>query len=122
MPCVYHSSIDTKNVMTRNTRRMGKSGVSPIGEILKEVFPASAMPKGLGEEMQVLGIWAAAVGPDIAKNANPKTMRNGILFVETRHPVWNTELQAKSHLIRRKLNERIGAELVREIHFRLARA
>ncbi len=124
MPCIYHSSIDTKNDMIRFPKRSSprsKGGLTPIGDILKEIFPAEAMPKGMGEELRVLGAWPGAVGPEIAKNAVPKSFRNGILFVETKHPVWTTELQTKNHLIRKKLNEKLGLEMVREILFRQAR-
>lgn len=109
--------------MIRSPKRPSgkKSGLTPIGEILKEILPANAMPKGLGDELRVLGAWPGAVGSEVAKNASPTTFRGGILFVETKHPIWATELQGKSHLIRRKLNEKLGAELVREIQFRLAR-
>ena len=58
---------------------------------------------------------------EIAKNANPKTLKNGILFVETRHPVWTAELSSRRHSIRKKLNEALGKDLIREIHFRQAR-
>lgn len=107
--------------MKRSKRREGPTGVSAIGDILKEIFPAHAMPKGLDEELKVMGAWAKAVGPEITKNAIPKFLRNGILFVETRHPIWTVELQAKSHLIREKINRQIGANLVQEIQFRQAR-
>lgn len=107
--------------MKRSKRRSAGSGVSPIGDILKQIFPSHAMPKGLNEELMVMGAWAKAVGPEITKNAVPKSLRNGILFVETRHPIWTVELQAKSHLIREKINRQIGADLVQEVQFRQAR-
>jgi predicted nucleic acid-binding Zn ribbon protein len=105
----------------KRRRPNDKRGLTPIGDILKELFPVEAMPKGMNEELRVLGAWATSVGPEIAKNASPKTLRNGILFVETRHPVWASELQTKSHLIRKKINETLGADFVREIQFRVAR-
>ncbi len=79
------------------------------------------MPKIVGDEIRVFGAWAKAVGQEISRQAKPKYFRNGILFVETSHPAWTTELQSKRHLIQRKLNESLGQEVVREIHFRQAR-
>lgn len=91
-----------------------------MGESLQE-FLRQVMPKHLSEEIRVFGAWPAAVGAEIAKQAQPKSFRNGMLFVETRHPVWNTELTAKRHLILKKINESLGDTVVREIHFRQGR-
>ncbi len=93
---------------------------SLIGDVLKGFFEQK-MPKGLGDESAVFGAWPKAVGSDITRHATPVFFKNGILFVETRHPMWTSELTNKRHLIQRKLNETIGKELVREIHFRLGR-
>lgn len=97
-----------------------KSGPVALGNVLQEFF-RGAMPKGLGDEVKVFGAWSKAVGQEISKQAKPKGFRNGILFVETMHPLWTTELQAKRHQIQKRLNEEIGHALVREIHFRQAR-
>jgi predicted nucleic acid-binding Zn ribbon protein len=95
-------------------------GPTRIGEILKTFFE-NKVPPSLNEESRVFGAWSKAVGSDVSRQANPVSFRNGILFVETRHPVWTSELNARRHLIQRKLNAAVGAELVREIHFRLAK-
>lgn len=94
-----------------------KSGPSPIGDLLKE-FLKTAMPKNMGEEIRVFGVWPSAVGTEISRQAQPRALKNGILFVETRHPIWTTELTAKRHQILRKLNEALGQDVVKEIHFR----
>jgi predicted nucleic acid-binding Zn ribbon protein len=95
-------------------------GPSRIGDILKAIFD-DKVPKTMSDETRVFGAWPKAVGADVSKQANPTSFRNGILFVETRHPVWTSELNSKRHLIQRKLNESLGKDLVREIHFRLAK-
>jgi len=91
-----------------------------MGDILQE-FLKNAMPKHMGDEIRVFGAWPKAVGPEISKQALPKFFRNGILFVETRHPVWTMELTGKRHLIKKRLNEALGSEVVREIQFRQGR-
>jgi len=97
-----------------------KSGPSPIGDLLKD-FLKTAMPKNLNEEVRVFGAWPTAVGQDVSRQAQPRAFKNGILFVETKHPIWTTELTAKRHLILRRMNETLGAELVKDIYFRQAR-
>jgi predicted nucleic acid-binding Zn ribbon protein len=97
-----------------------KSGPAPIGDLLKE-FMNHAMPKTLNEEVRVFGAWPKAVGADVSRQAQPKAFKNGILFVETRHPIWTTELTAKRHLILRRMNQTLGREMVKDIYFRQAR-
>lgn len=97
-----------------------KSGPSAIGDLLKE-FLSTAMPKNLNEEVRVFGAWPGAVGQDVSRQANPKAFKNGILFVETKHPIWTTELTARRHLILRRMNEALGKEVVKDIYFRQAR-
>lgn len=82
----------------------------------------TAMPKAVGEEMRVFGAWPKAVGQDISRQAKPIGFRNGILFVETKHPIWTTELTAKRRQIQKKLNEALQQEIVRDIHFRQAKS
>lgn len=96
-------------------------GPDSIGAILK-TFLDKNMPKSMGDETQVFGAWAKAVGREVSRQAAPLSFRNGILFVETRHPVWTAELTSKRHIIQRKINQALGKEAVREIHFRLAKS
>lgn len=77
------------------------------------------MPQSLGEETKVFAQWSKAVGPDVAKHAKPSSFRNGILFAETSHSTWNMELSNRKTVIIKKLNDALGKELVRDIHFRI---
>ena len=93
---------------------------SRIGDLLKGFFEEK-MPKTVGDEINVFGAWSKAVGADVSRQASPRSFRNGILFVETRHSMWTSELSARRHLIQRKINEALGKEVVRDIHFRVGR-
>lgn len=103
--------------------RPTKKNVPPsrIGDVLKGFFDRH-MPKAVGDETRVFVAWPKAVGTKIARQASPRSFRNGILFVETRHSMWTAELTSQRHLIQRRLNEALGRELVREIHFRVGRS
>jgi predicted nucleic acid-binding Zn ribbon protein len=96
-------------------------GPESVGAVLKTFFEQK-VPRNLSEETRVFGAWPKAVGSDVSRQANPVSYKNGILFVETRHPVWTAELTGKRHVILRKLNEALGASLVREIYFRQAKS
>jgi predicted nucleic acid-binding Zn ribbon protein len=102
------------------TPKRKSRGPERVGDLLKTFFD-DKLPKTIGEEGRVFGAWSKAVGADVARQASPKFFKNGILFVETRHPVWTAELNSRRHLLQRKLNEALGKDVVREIHFRQAK-
>lgn len=90
-----------------------------IGDLLQEIL--KKMPPHLSEELSVIREWDKVVGQEIARQTKPQSMKSGILFVQTTHPIWTIELQSKSHLICKKLNAALGKILVKEIRFRQAR-
>ena len=69
---------------------------------------------------QVFYLWPSIVGSDIARHAQPVSLRNGFLIVAVDHPVWLQEL-ARYHkpLILQKVQERVGKKTVRDIVFRI---
>lgn len=93
---------------------------SKIGDLLRD-FLDKSMPKSLGDETKVFGAWPSAVGQEVNRQAKPTAYRNGVLFVETKHPIWTTELTAKRHIILKKLNGALGSDMVKDIHFRQAK-
>lgn len=95
-------------------------GPELIGNLLKTFFE-DKLPKTLGEEARVFGVWSKAVGGEVSRQAMPSSFRNGILFVETRHSVWTVELTSRRHVILRKLNEALGSPIVRDIRFHQAK-
>lgn len=103
-----------------NKNKTKPSGPTSLSDLIQD-FLQVKMPTSMGEEVRVFGEWPKAVGSEISRQAEPKTFRNGILFVETRHPIWTTELQSKSHLIKKRINDALGSDVVKEIHFRQAR-
>jgi predicted nucleic acid-binding Zn ribbon protein len=72
------------------------------------------------QQSQVFHSWSSIVGSDIAKHAQPVSLRNGLLVVGVDHPVWLQEL-SRYHkpLILQKVQERVGKKAVRDICFRI---
>ena len=72
------------------------------------------------QQSQVFYLWPNIVGVDIARHAQPVSLRNGILVVAVDHPVWLQEL-SRYHkpLIVQKVQERVGKKTVRDIVFRI---
>ena len=62
--------------------------------------------------------WREIVGEQIARVAVPQRVENGILFVHVDSGPWRAELAARRLDLQRKVNEAIGANVVKEIRFR----
>lgn len=72
------------------------------------------------QQSQVFYLWSNIVGSDIARHAQPVSLRNGILIVAVDHPVWLQELSRYyKPLIQQKVQERVGKKAVRDIIFRI---
>jgi predicted nucleic acid-binding Zn ribbon protein len=100
---------------------MSKDQPMSLGAVLKEILARRSPMNIVGKELRIWEEWDKAVGAEIAKNARPQQLRAGILWVETKHPLWATELQYRGEAIRQKLNEAVGEELVKEIRARVGR-
>lgn len=59
--------------------------------------------------------WAEIVGESIASNAEPTSLRKGILRVRATSPTWAQELTYLASEIKTRANHLTGAEVVREV-------
>ena len=88
-----------------------------------KLVPLAMKQLGLEQRLhqsQVFQLWQTMVGADIARHAQPISLRNGVLIVAVDHPVWLQEL-SRYHkaLIVQKVQERVGKKTVRDIVFRI---
>ncbi len=90
--------------------------------------PADVLPKlmqrlGLRErlhETEVLEAWSKIVGDFIAAHSSPVALREGILYVRVLQPALHYELEQVSKIeILRKLKQRFGGKVVRDVRFRI---
>jgi len=66
---------------------------------------------------RVWTFWADAVGPAVAAHAEPASFRDGVLSVRVAGAAWMQELQFMQQELRERLNERLGAPLIRDVYF-----
>lgn len=59
--------------------------------------------------------WAEIVGDSVATNAEPTSLKKGILRVRATSPVWAQELTYLTSEIRSRANAIAGADVVREV-------
>jgi len=88
-----------------------------------EIVPLVMKQLGLEQRLQqsqVFFLWPNIVGTDIAKHAQPVSLRNGQLIVAVDHPGWLEEL-VRYHkvMILQRVQDRLGKKTVRDIRFRI---
>lgn len=71
-------------------------------------------------EAEVIEAWSKIVGEFIASHSAPVALREGVLYVRVLQPALHYELEQVSKIdIVRKLKQRFGPKIVRDVRFRL---
>ncbi|HVF71433.1 MAG TPA: DUF721 domain-containing protein [Chthoniobacterales bacterium] len=90
--------------------------------------PAELLPKlmqqlGLSDrlhETEVMAAWKQIVGDFIAAHSAPITLRAGVLIVRVLQPALHYQFEQISKAeILRKLKQRFGTKIIREVRFRV---
>lgn len=87
-----------------------------ISDIIRDILKN----RGWGakvEEHKVFSVWGEVVGDRVAKNSAPKQINRGALVVITKNPTWTQQLTMMKEKIIKKLNKRLGDDIVKEIRF-----
>lgn len=77
--------------------------------------------RGLAErlrEAEIWRLWPEVVGQTVATRAQPLRIINGILTVAVSSGPWMQELNFLKEVMKEKLNERLGGEVVKDIFLR----
>ena len=71
-------------------------------------------------ESEIIGAWEQIVGGFIAAHSTPVALRDRILYVRVLQPALHYELeQVSKPEILRKLKQRFGGKVIRDIRFRI---
>jgi predicted nucleic acid-binding Zn ribbon protein len=88
-----------------------------------EVLPRLMQRLGLKDRLQeteVIEAWSKIVGEFIAAHSAPVALRESVLYVRVLQPALHYELEQISKIdILRKLKQRFGSRVVRDIRFRV---
>lgn len=92
-------------------------------QLVADLLPKVMQKLGLKERLQeseVLSAWKALVGDFIAAHSCPISLRDGILYVHVLQPALHYELEriTKPQILR-KLKQRFGGRVIRDLRFRL---
>ncbi len=96
------------------------ASIEQLGAVLDKSLKRLELAPRL-DEYGVWPVWNDVVGQPIARNAQPEKIRNGTLFVKVSSSVWMQQLQFMKELITEKLNQRLGALVVKNIFFVVGR-
>jgi predicted nucleic acid-binding Zn ribbon protein len=98
-------------------RRAKSRRLEPIGGILAEALDRLGLSAQV-REYQAVGIWDRTVGEPTCRHTRAWAIENGVLIVLADSHVWIQELTFLKSDILRRLNERLGGEIVKDIRFR----
>jgi predicted nucleic acid-binding Zn ribbon protein len=91
----------------------------PLSDLLPKVMQKLGLKERL-QESEVIGAWKALVGDFIAAHSAPVALHEGILYVRVLQPALHYELErVNKPEILRKLKQRFGARVIRDLRFRL---
>ena len=69
------------------------------------------------EEQLLLDVWQKAVGPQISVQTRPDRLKRNTLFVKVSSSVWMHQLHILKQDIIEKINQLLGKDLIKNIHF-----
>lgn len=69
------------------------------------------------KQYSAIDLWPEIVGKNISRNTEAVDIRHGVLMVKASNSTWRQELMFKKEDILKKLNEKIGNKLIRDIRF-----
>jgi len=102
--------------MKRSERPPMKSPAA-VGELLGELLSRQGLEEKF-EEYRVWLVWEACVGPQIAANATPLRLRDGVLEVRVSQPVWMQQLQLLKPQLLAKLNRQLDGAPLKDLYLK----
>jgi len=101
----------------------GKTIVHNRWAMPAELLPSLMQRLGLKErlhETEIAEAWSKIVGEFIAAHSTPVALREGVLYVRVLQPALHYELEQISKIdIVRKLKQRFGGKIIRDVRFRV---
>ena len=87
-------------------------------EQLKSALNTALKRENLDKAMRqnkALFIWEDVVGKPVAKNCTPEEVKQGVLIVRAKTPVWRNEIAIKKKEIVEKLNSKVGKKIIMDM-------
>jgi predicted nucleic acid-binding Zn ribbon protein len=100
---------------------MGRyGGPAALADVLQKVMSERGLGSG-GTLARLLGLWAGAVGENVARHSSPAMLKGGRLTITVDGSAWMHQLSMLSQTIIEQVNAALGKDEVAELHFRLGK-
>ena len=96
---------------------MRKSNTEKLSEVLRQYIEQNKLQPKLSE-LNIVDSWEQLMGKTVASYTEDLRISNGTLFVKVSSPILRNELVMGREIIKKRLNESAGAEVIRQIVFR----
>ena len=103
-------------------RRRRFAGDEQAPRTMPEILDSWLAAEGLGELRWLTAIrseWEELVGPEIARHASPRGLKDGVLVVAVDHGGWATELKFQERRLIKRLEEQFGRGVVSAVEARV---
>lgn len=107
----------TNTMSSRSTarrRQIAPNEPVSLGQSLQRLISDLGIEMRLSER-KVIMLWEEVVGPEIARATEPDRMTRGSLHIRVKTAPWRHALMFQREEIRRKLNGRMGEDLIKQI-------
>jgi predicted nucleic acid-binding Zn ribbon protein len=92
--------------------------IDKLSKTLARILKARGL-EGRLHEYRIFGLWGRAVGPAIARHAQPRALRGRKLALIVDSPAWMQQLSLMKPELIEKLNRELGAETIGDLTMRL---
>jgi predicted nucleic acid-binding Zn ribbon protein len=97
----------------------GRGGCAALRELLSRALGEQGLAQRLDRRLPTQ-LWNDAVGPEIARRAQPTVLAAGVLHVLVQDRNWRDQLDAMRMMLIARLNQRLGRPLIKELRFGMA--
>ncbi len=94
-----------------------KDNIQSLGDALKQLVQSLGIENQI-EQYKIFDVWNEAVGPQVAKVAQPERLVNGLLIVTVNNAPWRTELTFRKKEILEKIYTVTNSRSITDIKFR----
>ena len=95
---------------------MQRKPVRRLGDVIREVLRQQGLETPLNE-VRAINAWPQVAGPAIARLTGDVSLRQGTLYVKITRPALRQDLAMMRTQLIGKLNQTVGAQVVRHIVF-----
>lgn len=95
-----------------------KNNFYRVGDILKAIMEKNKKIGSIIKQNSVLNLWHEIIGPEIEKKTEPICIKGGTLYIKTESSTLANELSFREHMLKSRINSRIGELVVKKIVYR----